>query len=120
MSRSSPGSDFATEEYALPCVEAVLAGTLETAQGTATATSKAALRLQFSSAGIDSAQVNMTLTNEAGNLGVLADHPQLSEPMRQMLARLIARWEPVARSALAGELALPEKALWLRSPATVQ
>ncbi len=46
---------------------AVLAGTLETAQGTATATSKAALRLQFSSAGIDSAQVNMTLTNEAGN-----------------------------------------------------
>lgn len=46
---------------------AVLAGTLETAQGTATATSKATLRLQFNSAGIDSAQVNMTLTHEAGN-----------------------------------------------------
>jgi hypothetical protein len=46
---------------------AVLAGTLETARGTATATSKAALRLQFSSAGIDSAQVNITLSNDAGN-----------------------------------------------------
>jgi hypothetical protein len=45
---------------------AVLAGTLETARGTATAMSNATLRLQFGSAGIDSVQVNLTLTDDAG------------------------------------------------------
>ena len=107
MSRSSPGSDFATEEYALPCVEAVLAGTL-------------ALMTGVAQAAPGCPHVGSMAAKIVCNLGVLADHPQLSEPMRQLLARLIARGEPVARSALAGELALPEKALWLRSPATVQ
>jgi len=96
------------EEYALPSVEALLAGTL-------------ALMTGVAQAAPGCANLGPMAAKIVGNLGLLADHPGLSEPMRQMLARLVVHWQAVARAQLADEAPmLPERALWLRSPAMLQ
>ncbi|MFT3780298.1 MAG: hypothetical protein QM772_18890 [Ottowia sp.] len=95
------------EEYALPGVEALLAGTLALMTGVAQA-----------APGGDS--VGPMAAKIVANLGLLADHPSLSDPMRQMLARLVVHWQGVAHEQLADAPVLPERALWLRSPATLQ
>lgn len=97
----------ADEEYTLPCVEALLAGTL-------------ALMTGVAQAAPGCRHVGPMASKIIDNLGALADHPSLSAPMRQMLARLLPHWQPVAREASADQPGLPERALWLRSPAAVQ
>lgn len=90
------------EEYALPCVEALLAGTL-------------ALMTGVAQAAPGCAHVGPMAAKIVANLGELADHLALSEPMRLMLACLLPRWQPVARGS-----ALPDRALWTRGPTALQ
>lgn len=95
------------EEYALPSVEALLAGTL-------------ALMTGVAQAAPGCANLGPMAAKIVANLSALADQPKLSDPMRQMLARLVVHWQGVARKQLADAPALPERALWLRSPAMLQ
>lgn len=95
------------EEYALPCVEALLAGTL-------------ALMTGVAQAAPGSAHVGPLAAKIIVNLGALADHPALSQSMRRMLMHLRPRWQPVALQAATGEGSPSDRTLWLRSPATLQ
>ncbi|MDO5625407.1 MAG: hypothetical protein Q4G71_12050 [Pseudomonadota bacterium] len=92
------------EEYTMPCVEALLAGTL-------------ALMTGFAQG---SAHAGPMASKIVANLDALADHPALSEPMRLMLARLVPRWQPQAKCDAQGAAACSDRALWLRSPVRLQ
>lgn len=76
-----------TEEHDLPCLEAVLAGTLALMTGYGQALQAAlgpAQRLDVGRKVVD-------------NLALLSAHPQLSSGFRQVLAGLYRRWQAMSR-----------------------
>ena len=77
------------EEYDMPCVEALLAGTL-------------ALMTAHAQSGNDSHRPLMA-RKVATNIQVLAQHPSLSLSFRTMLARLQARWGNTVGGSLRNE-----------------
>ncbi|MCW5654761.1 hypothetical protein [Hydrogenophaga sp.] len=96
------------EEYTLPSVEALLAGTLALMTGYA-----------------QSAQACPHRALMAGklvsNLLRLAAHPQLSPPMQAMLGNLGTRWQIELENAHTAALApTPPSSLWHAPPVSVQ
>ena len=101
-----PESHYTDEEYTLPSVEALLAGTL-------------ALMTGYAQSARECPHRPMMAHKLATNLSDLSAHPQLSLPMRSMLAKLRTRWE--AAGADAGTAAPAQPApLWHRVPASLQ
>lgn len=96
-----PSSD---EEYTLPSVEALLAGTL-------------ALLTGYAQSAPDAVHRSAMARKAATHLGCLSDHPQLSAPMRVMLARLQTRWQQESMKATPAH---QEPALWHDAPGSVQ
>lgn len=92
------------EEYTLPTVEALLAGTLALLTGYAQSTPDGAHRAAMA-------------RKAAAHLGSLAAHPQLSAPMRAMLANLRQRWQQEAQKAAPDT---PPPALWHAAPEALQ
>ena len=68
-----------TEEYELPALEAVLAGTLALMTGCAQARCPA--------------QRRQMMDRIVGNMALLGDHPQLSAPFRCAVGKLRCHWE---------------------------
>ena len=87
------------EEYLLPQIEALLAGTL--ALMTALAQANAQCNRELMAAKV------------RDNLTQLAMHPQLSGTLRTVLARMVGQWAPVA-------VPVRERAAWHAGTATVQ
>ena len=88
MSHDCRASDADTEEFTLPCVEALLAGTL-------------ALMTGVAQAAPGCGNVRPMAAKVVSNLGTLAEHPALSEAMHQVVARLALHWQAVGRSPAA-------------------
>lgn len=97
-----------TEDYVLPGAEALLAGTLALMTGLAQSAAEGA------GAPANAEAMRCKIIE---NLGALAAHAGLSQPMRQMVARLQGHWERTAHAASAGPR---ERAAWLPSPALLQ
>lgn len=93
----------------MPAAEALLAGTLALLTGLA----QAGARDMPAAAHAEAMRAKVV-----SNLHALADHPGLSAPMRQMLLRLHSRWQ--AEMGVPADTRLPERALWLPSPAALQ
>ena len=101
-------TDAADEEYTLPGVEALLAGTL-------------ALMTGYAQSARECPHRPLMARKLVSNLLVLSAHPQLSAPMQTMLANLRTRWQlelENAADALAAETA--PTPLWHPAPARVQ
>ncbi|WP_372658508.1 hypothetical protein [Hydrogenophaga sp.] len=73
------------EEYVLPSVEALLAGTLALMTGCAQASGPATHRALMAG-------------KVVSNLSDLSEHPDLSPPMRRMLGNLCGRWQQEVRA----------------------
>ncbi|HWH73425.1 MAG TPA: hypothetical protein VNV16_04080 [Methylibium sp.] len=92
------------EGVPLPSAEALIAGTLALMTGVA---ERAALTQPLAA----HAQSLMMSVKVGANLGRLAEHPQLSAPLRSTLARLQGHWERlIAPAALPA--AEPDRRLW--------
>jgi len=91
------------EEYILPSVEALMAGTL-------------ALMTGYAQAAVDGSQRPLMARKLVSNLFFLAEHPQVSPSMRRMLANLRTRWQLEAAQAAPSE----STPLWHHAPAHVQ
>ncbi len=101
-------TDTADEEYTLPGVEALLAGTL-------------ALMTGYAQSARECPHRSLMARKLVSNLLYLSAHPQLSTPMQTMLANLRTRWQLELENAaetLAAE-ATPTP-LWHPAPARVQ
>lgn len=70
------------EEYEMPSVDALLAGTL-------------ALMTGYAQAGVNDRHRPLLARKLVSNLFFLSEHPQVSPPMRCMLANLRTRWRQV-------------------------
>lgn len=95
------------EEYVLPSVDALMAGTLALMTGCAQA---------------DTSDPNRSLMARklASNLFFLSEHPQVSPPMRCMLANLRIRWQhELERHPPSLRPPVPTP-LWHAAPETVQ
>ncbi len=93
-----PFPTHADEEYSLPPVEALLAGTLALMTGCAQHSGPVCQR-------------ELMVGEVVSNLTELAQHPALSQPMRVLLGRLSSRWLLELGSAAAptaGMMPLPE------------
>ena len=110
-----PGDNTATpevnrdEEYSMPCMEALLAGTL-------------ALMTGYAQACCDSHREAMA-RKIATNLEALAQAQALSPHFRTMLWNLQARWQPQGlqeHASAALTAAEQRRALWLAAPEAVQ
>lgn len=99
--------DYATqdEEYSLPPLEALLAGTLALMTGYAQHQEGCDIR-------------PLMAHKLVRNLSALAHHPAVSEPMQTMLARLVEHWLRAAEPAWTGQAG---EASWARAvSATLQ
>ncbi|WP_439520571.1 hypothetical protein [Hydrogenophaga sp.] len=100
--------DHMDEEYHLPSVEALLAGTL-------------ALMTGYAQSARDCPHRALMADKLVSNLFCLSGHPQLSVPMQTMLANLRTRWQvELEHSANGAEVAGRPTALWHAVPASVQ
>ncbi len=96
------------EEYALPSVEALLAGTL-------------ALMTGVAQAAPGCTRVGPMARKIVANLDELMADPGLTDTMHRFLARLRANWHGLACAHLpAAAAAPPDRTLWLHSPALLQ
>lgn len=77
-----------SEEYELPAVEAVLAGTLALMTGCAEARC--------------AVQRRQMMNRIVGNMALLAEHPQLSSQFRCALGKLRCHWELLLEDGPAG------------------
>ncbi len=115
MQAEPPRNDAidADEEYTLPGLEALLAGTL-------------ALMTGYAQGAPDGAHRTAMAAKLVDNLLCLAGHPQLSVPMQAMLANLRTRWqlelERVAGARAAAAAVAPRQPtpLWHPAPGRVQ
>jgi hypothetical protein len=87
----------ADEEYVLPTVEALLAGTLALMTGCAQDQGDGGMR-------------ELMASKVVSNLQRLSEHPELSPPMRMMLTQLSQRWSGPGGSA----------GVWMEAPAALQ
>lgn len=95
------------EEYILPSVEALMAGTLALLTGYAQSAPGCECR-------------PMMARKLVSNLCALSGHPDLSGPMQVMLGNLRTRWEmAVENDAPAQPIGAP-RALWHAAPEVVQ
>lgn len=95
------------EEYTLPPVEALMAGTL-------------ALLTGYAQSAPDCAHRPLMAAKLVSNLFFLSGHPDLSGPMRTMLANLRTRWQIEAdRHHPPADPSTPTP-LWHSAPAGVQ
>ncbi|MFW5330417.1 hypothetical protein [Hydrogenophaga sp. ZJX-1] len=91
----------------LPSVEALTAGTL-------------ALMTGYAQAPADCPNRSLMARKLVSNLFFLSGHPQVSPPMRTLLANLRTRWQPAAEAApMAGPDRQPSP-LWHTAPVRVQ
>ena len=88
------------EEYLLPQIEALLAGTL-------------ALMTALAQANAQCTHRELMAAKVRDNLTQLAKHPQLSGTLRTVLARMVGQWAPVA-------VPVRERAAWHAGTATMQ
>lgn len=100
------------EEYELPSLDALVAGTL-------------ALMTGYVQAPADGVHRPLMARKLVSNLFFLSEHPQLSPPMRCLLARLRTRWQSQlapspADAPCESEPASVDQGLWHRAPAQVQ
>lgn len=99
-------ADTADEEYTLPGVEALLAGTL-------------ALMTGYAQSARECPHRSLMARKLVSNLLYLSAHPQLSAPMQTLLANLRTRWQlELENEAMAAETA--SQPLWHPAPAGVQ
>lgn len=93
------------EEYSLPPLEALLAGTLALMTGYA----------QHQ----EGCDVRPLMAHKlVRNLSALAHHPAVSEPMQAMLTRLVEHWQRAAEPVWAGQAG---ESSWAQvAPATLQ
>ena len=102
-----PDQVSADEEYTLPTVEALMAGTL-------------ALLTGYAQSEPGSAQRPPMAVKLVSNLWALAQHPDLSDPMRAMLGNLRIRWQmELDRHQPSGSVLRPTP-LWHTAPQGVQ
>lgn len=95
------------EEYVMPSVEALIAGTL-------------ALMTAYAQAAPECGHRSLLARKLLSNLFFLGEHPQVSAPMRLMLARLREQWQTeVGRSPCRPPLP-PATPLWHTAPERVQ
>ena len=100
--------DATEEEYTMPCVEALLAGTL-------------ALMTGYAQSARDCVHRPFMARKLVSNLSCLSAHPQLSPAMQTMLTNLRTRWELEMEHE--AELASAERRptpLWHPVPSRVQ
>jgi hypothetical protein len=88
---------LADEEYVLPTVEALFAGTLALMTGCAQHQGDGDMR-------------ELMAGKVVSNLLRLSEHPELSPPMRMMLTQLSQRWSGPGSSA----------GVWMEAPAALQ
>lgn len=101
-------TETADEEYTLPSVEALLAGTL-------------ALMTGYAQSARECEHRPLMARKLVNNLQQLAGHPQLSSAMQTMLANLRTRWQlELENSADARAVELAPTALWHPVPTRVQ
>lgn len=103
FSRSIPQAACCDEEYVLPSAEALLAGTL-------------ALMTGYAQSEPGHQHRSLMARKLASNLFFLAEHPDISAPMRSMIERLRARWQLVAEA----DPPVVPTPLWHRAPEAVQ
>lgn len=99
---TSPAT-LADEAYVLPCVEALLAGTL-------------ALLTACAQASANCPNRPLVAAKLVSNLTRLSRHPGFSSQMHTMLTRLSERWQQEA----CGRPPQPPAPLWHRMPTAVQ
>ena len=102
-----PDQELAEEEYTLPTVEALMAGTL-------------ALLTGYAQSEPDSSQRPPMAAKLVSNLWALAQHPDLSDPMRAMLGNLRTRWQLELERHLPSSRAITPTPLWHTAPQGVQ
>lgn len=94
------------EEYTLPTVEALMAGTM-------------ALMTGYAQTAVAGPQRPLMARKLVSNLLFLAEHPQVSPPMRCMLANLRTRWQLEAEQCAARAAPCDSAPLWQHAPALV-
>lgn len=108
MQAADQPTDTTDEEYTLPSLEALLAGTL-------------ALMTGYAQSARDCSHRTFMARKLVSNLCSLSSHPQLTPPMQTLLANLRTRWQleiENARDAAAAEASpMP---LWHAAPSRVQ
>lgn len=96
------------EEYLLPTVDALMAGTF-------------ALMTGYAQAGPECPNRGLIAKKLVSNLFVLANHPQVAPTMRCMLGHLRRRWEVLLVEQAAHDPCAPEpNALWHSAPGSLQ
>lgn len=113
--QTDPRTDttIADEEYTLPSVEALLAGTL-------------ALMTGYAQSAPECSHRAVMAAKLVSHLFCLSGHPQLSPPMQTMLANLCTRWQIEVENGAATAAnattptALRPTPLWHPVPASVQ
>lgn len=106
--QTDPPIDSTDEEYTLPRVEALLAGTL-------------ALMTGYAQSARECPHRPLMARKLVSNLCQLSAHPQLSPPMQVMLGKLRTRWQLEVESAADAMAAdVQPTALWHPVPASVQ
>ena len=108
MSAADQHPQTVDEEYTLPGVEALLAGTL-------------ALMTGYAQSARECPHRPLMARKLASHLLVLSAHPQLSIPMQTMLANLRTRWQlEMENAADAPTVDTAPTPLWHAAPARVQ
>ncbi len=97
----------ATEEYTLPCAEAMLAGTLALMTGYGQSPSNCPNR-------------PLLAAKLVSNLIRLSHNPVFTAPMRVMLANLTTRWQIEVENACAQNAPAQPKVLWHNTPGGLQ
>jgi len=95
------------EEYTLPSVEALMAGTL-------------ALLTGYAQSAPGCAHRPLMARKLVSNLCYLSEHPQLSPPMQTMLGNLCTRWQLEVDKEAHLQSAIAPQSLWHAAPEGVQ
>ena len=100
-------AESAVEEYTLPCVEALLAGTF-------------ALMTGYAQSAPDCPHRPLLAAKLISNLIRLSHDGALTPPMRALLSNLRTRWQQEMERHLSPSQPPPPAPLWCASPSTVQ
>lgn len=95
------------EEYALPSVEALMAGTM-------------ALLTGYAQSAPDCANRPLIAKKVVSNLFFLAAHPHISAPMQTMLGNLRTRWQLELEKGMHAQSYTLPRELWHPTPEVVQ
>jgi hypothetical protein len=107
MPSANPHTETADEEYTMPSVEALLAGTL-------------ALMTGYAQSARECPHRPLMAGKLVSNLLYLSAHPQLSPPMQTMLANLRTRWQLEMEHTADTAADIAPTPLWHPVPASVQ